>query len=72
MPYVTEDLWQRLPRRAGDKTESIMISTFPEQVSFELICLAAPDDSCSGVYDKARNHGADLVVSILVARAKLP
>lgn len=32
MPYVTEDLWQRLPRREGDKCESIMVSAFPEQV----------------------------------------
>jgi valyl-tRNA synthetase len=30
MPYITEDLWQRLPRRQGDKTESIMIARFPE------------------------------------------
>jgi valyl-tRNA synthetase len=33
MPYVTEDLWQRLPRREGDACESIMISSFPEEVS---------------------------------------
>jgi valyl-tRNA synthetase len=33
MPYVTEDLWQRLPRREGDKCESIMVSSFPEEVS---------------------------------------
>ena len=32
MPYVTEDLWQRLPRRTGDHCESIMVSDFPEQV----------------------------------------
>ena len=32
MPYVTEDLWQRLPRRAEDKYESIMVSSFPEKV----------------------------------------
>lgn len=30
MPFVTEDLWQRLPRRPEDKTDSIMISQFPE------------------------------------------
>lgn len=28
MPFVTEELWQRLPRRKGDP-ESIMISAFP-------------------------------------------
>lgn len=32
MPFVTEDLWQRLPRRPDDKCESIMLSSFPEQV----------------------------------------
>ncbi|KZT67577.1 hypothetical protein DAEQUDRAFT_729015 [Daedalea quercina L-15889] len=29
MPFVTEELWQRLPRRPNDPTESIMISSFP-------------------------------------------
>ncbi|KIY44702.1 hypothetical protein FISHEDRAFT_67400 [Fistulina hepatica ATCC 64428] len=29
MPYVTEELWQRLPRRANDPTPSIMVSKFP-------------------------------------------
>lgn len=33
MPFVTEDLWQRLPRRPEDTCESIMIAPFPEQVS---------------------------------------
>lgn len=30
MPYITEYLWQKLPRRKGDTTESIMIARFPE------------------------------------------
>lgn len=30
MPFVTEELWQRLPRRPGDKTESIMYARYPE------------------------------------------
>ncbi|SJL02337.1 probable VAS1-valyl-tRNA synthetase [Armillaria ostoyae] len=29
MPFVTEELWQRLPRRPGDATPSIMVSRFP-------------------------------------------
>ncbi|WVR05099.1 valine-tRNA ligase [Kwoniella sp. DSM 27419] len=33
MPYVTEDLWQRLPRRQGDSCESIMVASFPEWIS---------------------------------------
>lgn len=33
MPYVTEELWQRLPRRPNDSTPSIMVSAFPVNVS---------------------------------------
>ncbi|KAF8308576.1 hypothetical protein DL93DRAFT_2171021 [Clavulina sp. PMI_390] len=29
MPFVTEELWQRLPRRPQDSTPSIMVSSFP-------------------------------------------
>lgn len=32
MPFVTEDLWQRLPRRPEDTCESIMIAAFPERI----------------------------------------
>ncbi|KAI0067514.1 hypothetical protein BV25DRAFT_1961213 [Artomyces pyxidatus] len=31
MPFVTEELWQRLPRRANDSTPSIMLAKFPVQ-----------------------------------------
>lgn len=30
MPYVTEEMWQRLPRRASDKAVSIMVASFPQ------------------------------------------
>jgi len=30
MPYVSEELWQRLPRRKGDTTPSIMKARYPE------------------------------------------
>ena len=30
MPFLTEELWQRLPRRQGDKTPSITVATFPQ------------------------------------------
>lgn len=30
MPFLTEHLWQKLPRRQGDTTESIMIARYPE------------------------------------------
>ncbi|KAK4686354.1 valyl-tRNA synthetase, partial [Tremellales sp. Uapishka_1] len=32
MPYVTEDLWQRLPRRPDDACESVMLASFPEKI----------------------------------------
>jgi valyl-tRNA synthetase len=30
MPFLSEELWQRLPRRQGDKTPSITIARFPK------------------------------------------
>lgn len=30
MPYVTEEMWQRLPRREGDVTKSIVVAEYPE------------------------------------------
>ena len=33
MPFVTEELWQRLPRRPNDSTPSIMLAQFPVFVS---------------------------------------
>lgn len=29
MPFVTEELWQRLPRRPEDKTRSVMLASYP-------------------------------------------
>ncbi|XDG07143.1 hypothetical protein ABKA04_006758 [Annulohypoxylon sp. FPYF3050] len=29
MPFLTEELWQRLPRRPGDETPSIMLAKYP-------------------------------------------
>lgn len=30
MPFLTEELWQRLPRRPEDKTRSIVVAEYPE------------------------------------------
>jgi valyl-tRNA synthetase len=30
MPFLTEELWQRLPRREGDTTPSITVASFPQ------------------------------------------
>lgn len=47
MPFLTEELWQRLPRRPGDDTPSISIAEYPEfeesfhdpksEVAYELV-----------------------------------
>ncbi|KAL6907321.1 tRNA synthetases class I domain-containing protein [Trichoderma evansii] len=47
MPFLTEELWQRLPRRPGDETCSISITEYPEfeesfhdpksEVAYELV-----------------------------------
>ncbi|CDO68942.1 hypothetical protein BN946_scf185000.g85 [Trametes cinnabarina] len=34
MPYVTEELWQRLPRRPNDSTPSVMVAKFPTFVVY--------------------------------------
>ena len=41
MPFVTEELWQRLPRIPNDTTPSIMVSRYPVFVSEEyILCLS--------------------------------
>lgn len=32
MPFVTEELWQRLPRRPDDACRSIMLAKYPVEV----------------------------------------
>ncbi|KAF2869575.1 valyl-tRNA synthetase [Massariosphaeria phaeospora] len=32
LPFLTEELWQRLPRREGDTTRSIVVASFPQYV----------------------------------------
>jgi len=38
MPFVTEELWQRLPRIPNDTTPSIMVSRYPVFVSVGSSC----------------------------------
>lgn len=33
MPFVTEELWQHLPRRPNDSTPSIMVASYPVSVT---------------------------------------
>lgn len=35
MPFVTEELWQRLPRRAGDAPRSIMVAHYPSAAALD-------------------------------------
>ena len=30
MPFITEEMWQRMPRRPDDKTKSIMVASYPQ------------------------------------------
>ncbi|RDA83270.1 hypothetical protein CP532_0987 [Ophiocordyceps camponoti-leonardi (nom. inval.)] len=30
MPFITEEMWQRMPRRPGDETMSIMVARYPQ------------------------------------------
>jgi valyl-tRNA synthetase len=39
MPFVTEELWQRLPRRPNDSTPSIMVSSYPVAVSMTIVSI---------------------------------
>lgn len=32
MPFISEELWQRLPRRPNDTTASIMIASYPQYI----------------------------------------
>ncbi len=42
MPFVTEELWQSLPRRPNDSTPSIMLSKYPT-----FVCTPPCCTSCS-------------------------
>jgi valyl-tRNA synthetase len=35
MPYLTEEIWQRLPRRPTDSTPSICVAAYPEEVNYD-------------------------------------
>lgn len=43
MPFVTEELWQRLPKAEGAQPESIMLATYPEPQE-EWRCLALEEE----------------------------
>jgi valyl-tRNA synthetase len=41
MPFVTEELWQRLPRRPNDPTPSIVIASYPISVGVSVHLLSS-------------------------------
>lgn len=53
MPFLTEELWQRLPRRPGDTTPSITVASYP-QFSEELSDPAA-DEAYDLVLDVSKS-----------------
>ncbi|KAH7821644.1 putative valyl-tRNA synthetase [Monocercomonoides exilis] len=44
IPFVTEELWQHIPRREGDKS-SISVSSFPLDTQYECFCHSAPEST---------------------------
>jgi len=62
LPFITEELWQRLPRRSDDK-ESIVISQYPQFIA-EL-----QDDESETVYDLVL--GAAKAIRSLLAEYKV-
>lgn len=69
MPFVTEELWQRLPRRAND-SQSIMVASYPTQVcifpTLELPRLYPPSfpQDIDFVFEEAEQR-FDLVFSVI-------
>jgi len=58
MPFLTEELWQRLPRRAGDTTPSICVANYPTDVSTRDEQLEADTAVVNGVVDLCRSMKA--------------
>lgn len=55
MPFVTEELWQRLPRRAGDTTPSICVASYPQDASLYNAQLEAEIKFVQSIIDTCRS-----------------
>jgi valyl-tRNA synthetase len=69
MPFVTEELWQRLQRRPSDTTPSIMVSSYPTFVSglrvwFHSVLTPIPQQDNDFVFTNAHRE-FDLAFSVL-------
>ena len=50
MPFVTEELWQHLPRRPNDATPSIVVSKYPISVRLSYLRLATIDEEFCSIW----------------------
>jgi valyl-tRNA synthetase len=55
MPFVTEELWQRLPRRAGDTTPSICVAAYPTKTDARNSTLEAEIKFVMNLIDTCRS-----------------
>ena len=58
MPFLSEELWQRLPRRQGDTTPSICVADFPTDTSARDEQLEADTAVVNGIVDMCRSMKA--------------
>lgn len=63
MPFVTEELWQRLPRIPNDTTPSIMVSRYPVFVSarhVSFVSMSSLSGPGQGICIRGCNEGIQL------------
>jgi len=77
MPYISEELWQRLPRRPGDLTESVCVATYPSadksreapEIDAEVAQVNKLANSCRSVqalYNITRKHKPLVTINVHV------
>lgn len=87
MPYITEEMWQRLPRRPADTTKSIMVAKYPQytpdlddpesEAAYELVlaCTKAARSLMAEYALKENSHGRSfyslVLLSFLLSYSKL-
>lgn len=52
MPFLTEELWQRLPRRPGDTTPSIVVAKYPTSAAY------------GSMFDEAAEEAYELILGV--------
>lgn len=78
MPYITEEMWQRMPRRPSDETKSIMIAKYPtynavlddpaSEAAYELV-LDCTKASRSLMSEYAIKEDAEIIIQAYNAEA---